>query len=287
MKFRVSVSNLISNPWSVALLLGATATASWAAPLGGASAVHPIVDLDSGYILGGSKAGSWLKPDVVARSLQGGESYRVYGARGLLGRARGTKPKSEGAPCEDTLFLKMTPRSKAGEFAVSGGWNAVSRAPRVMSNTQPAYINAVAALIKRNGIARPKVKIEQVWRVDLEGDGQDEVLISATNHAGANGDYTQGGSISPRSLAGEYSLAILRKVVGGQAKTIVLGASYYPKTKTFNAPNIVKLGAVLDANGDGKMEVILRGAYYEGNWTSVHEIRGDKAVEVLVEGCGA
>jgi len=269
-----------SKPSHLALLLAATATASWAAPLAGGAA-HPIVDLQSGTLLGGSVGGRWVKATLLARSMKGGESYRAYASNRFVGSGQGSRPASSGAPCDDTLFLDVKP--KRGEFALGASWNALPRAPRPMSLSQPAYRAQVAAFLKQYGIARPTVRLDQVWRVDLDGDGEPEVLVSATNHRGRalNWDH-----VTSSASAGDYSLVLLRKVVGGKLKTMVLDAEIYPRAKTFNAPSVFRIAGVLDANGDGKMEVLLRGRYYEGSWSSVYEVRGGKAVEVLTEGCG-
>ena len=37
---------------------------------------------------------------------------------------------------------------------------------------------------KQKRIKQPKVKIDNILRVDLDGDGEEEVLISATNYFG-------------------------------------------------------------------------------------------------------
>ena len=39
-------------------------------------------------------------------------------------------------------------------------------------------------------------------------------------------------------------------------------------------------------NGDGKMEIVVFGEYYEGAFSSVYEISGNKAAKVLETGCG-
>jgi len=66
--------NTAPKPWPLALLLALTATTSWAAPLRERS-VHPLIDLGSGYLLGGSANGRWLKPAQIARLMEGGEGY--------------------------------------------------------------------------------------------------------------------------------------------------------------------------------------------------------------------
>ncbi len=47
------------------------------------------------------------------------------------------------------------------------------------------------------------------------------------------------------------------------------------------------LVAVADLNGDGRMEVVIDDAYYEGSSTAVYELAGDGSlVRVIGAGCG-
>ncbi len=273
--------NTAPKPWPLALLLALTATTSWAAPLRERS-VHPLIDLGSGYLLGGSANGRWLKPAQIVRLMKGGERYRVYNSRRFLHASMGSEPKSQGAPCDETLFVEMAP--KRGGFALGSSWNALPRAPQLMSPTRPVYINDVAAVLKARGLAHPKVNITQVWRVDLDGDGEPEILISASR--------LQGRPMSPNHVsssvsAGDYSIVLLRQVVRGKLRTSVLEGEVHPKGIEFSAPNISTLAGVLDVNGDGKMEILVRSRYYEGNSTQVYEMQGGKPQMVLSEGCGA
>jgi hypothetical protein len=45
--------------------------------------------------------------------------------------------------------------------------------------------------------------------------------------------------------------------------------------------------AVLDLDGDGKMEVIVDSAYYEGEATTVYRCTPEKIQELVSTGCGA
>ena len=245
------------------------------------SKVVPIVDVRSGYLLGASRGKNWIKPQATAPQIKGGETYRLLESKNSSNKAVGSKPRTDEAPCVDTFFIEIKPRK--GAIAVGGSWNAMPRAPQTLSNNSAVYRNIVAAILKKNKI-QPNVKITQIMRVDLEGDGKDEVLISATNHKGYAGSLN---SISPRSLKNEYSMLLLRKVVGGKVVTQMLDEEYYVKDKDFNAPNVFTLAGVWDLNGDGRMEIVTHGRYYEGNWTTVYEMRSSKAVKVLEEGCGA
>lgn len=247
--------------------------------------VVPLLDVKSGYLLGGSRDGQWLGAKTTARSLKSGVNYRVFGTMRALGNSTATAPKSQGAPCEETLWSKISSaslRSKA-EFALGGAHNALPRVFRAQNPNQVTYRKVVAAILKSHGIARPNVQIAQLWRVDLDGDGTPEVLLTATRKA----DHGDPMHIEPASRAGDYSLVLLRKIVRGKLENVLLNSEFYPRSKPFNAPNFHRLAAVFDANGDGKMEVLIRSRYYEGDSTSLYEIQGAKPRAVLTEGCGA
>ena len=155
---------------------------------------------------------------------------------------------------------------------------AYPRGVRSQSTTQSVYINAVAAVLKDNGIANPTVRITQLLRVDLDGDGVTEVVLTASS-------YVNG--VGPSAQAGDYSLVLLRKVINGQVQTTLLEGDFYTEAAEFAAPNDFNVTAIADLNGDGNMDIAVHGEYYEGAWTSVYEVKGSTVKEVLVEGCGA
>ena len=165
---------------------------------------------------------------------------------------------------------------------VAGKWNPMPRQAIVESTGSTVYRNAVAALLKKKGIMRPQVNITKVVRVDLEGDGVDEVIINATRV-----NRWDEGSITPDAQAGDYSLVLLRKLINRKVQTVILAEEYHVKAARFSAPNEYDLSAVLDLNGDGIMEIVVDGAYYEGSWKTVYSIQGIKVVDVLNCGCGA
>lgn len=251
-------------------------------------AVVPLVDMDGGCLLGGVIDGRWTKPEELSKRLSGGDKYRLYDLKGEYKTITGGRAASQGAPCEDTLYVDI-PReiiesnpTGSHYIGVAGSWNPLPRAPRIESNDQASYRNAVAELLRRKGIRRPEVNIMKVVRVDLEGDGVDEVIVNATRV-----NRWDHGGIQHTLKAGDYSLVMLRKVVNGKVQTIMLDEEYHPTAERNSPPNEYKLIAVLDLNGDGVMEVVVSGAYYEGEWKTVYSIKGNKATDVLGCGCGA
>jgi len=50
---------------------------------------------------------------------------------------------------------------------------------------------------------------------------------------------------------------------------------------------VYKIAAVLDLNGDGRLEVIVHSFYYEGGETTIYRCEPDKIEPVLSVECGA
>ena len=69
-------------------------------------------------------------------------------------------------------------------------------------------------------------------------------------------------------------------------KTITIVGEAHKKDETFNAPQIHELAAAHDINGDGKMEIVTRDRYYEGDGTTVYSWDGKNVEQVLSAGCG-
>ena len=254
-----------------------------------AADLHPIVEVQSGYLFGAISDRKWIKADETAKSIGDETTYRVYGLTQALGEAKGGKPKAEDVPCEETLFVALSPKPEKGLIAIAAPWNALPRKPKSIDTTQKAYVDAVRDFLKTKGIEQPKVKIDNILRVDLDGDGEDEVLISATNY------LSKDDHVPMRSPAASYSMVLLRRVVAGKVKTqLIVGEFYptaYPKAAQeegrFNAPNAYKVIATLDLDGDGKMEIIVGSSYYEGEAITIYRCDPKKLEALLSVSCGA
>lgn len=246
-----------------------------------AGPVYLIVDGDTGYLIGGTRGGKWLLDAAAAPLIPGGERYRLYGLGGPSGAVTGARPEPLeplGGPCTWTIRVDLDAElARTNLIAVGGAWNAMPRAVTSIGTQTEVYRNAVADIVRAHGIAQPDVQIQQILRVDLDGDSVDEVLITA-NHFD--------GGLFPSVAAGDYSLVALRKVIDGSVRTIMIEESYFPRPQEFVAPNSFLIAGILDLNGDGVMEVVVDSQYYEGAATLVYEIKGEDAEAVLGTGCG-
>jgi hypothetical protein len=252
-----------------------------------AADLHPIVEVESGYLFGAISDGKWIKADETAKLIGDETTYRVYGLTQALGDVKGGKPKAVEDVCTDTLSVPLSPKPESGVIALAAPWNALPRKPQVTDPTQKTYVDAVREFLRTKEIDQPKVKIDNIVRVDLDGDGEDEVLISATNYFSKR--------VPMRSRAGSYSMVLLRRVIAGKVETQLIEGEFYPKDYPkaaqdegrFDAPNAYKVIATLDLDGDGKMEIVVGSDYYEGGETTIYRCDPKKGGALLSVACGA
>lgn len=259
-------------PLVVLLLLSATAIAA---------DLHPIVETSTGYLFGGSADGKWIKAEKAAKSMKGRTAFRVFGLTQEMGKATAGKPKPDkDEACADMLEVSLPSTPEGGLIALSAPWNALPRKPQIADPTQQVYVDAVREFLESRRMSDPKVKITRILRVDLDGDGEEEVLINATNY------FTEDGDVPLDTAApGSYSIVLLRRVVAGKVQTELIAGEFYVKDES-SPSNLYEIMGVLDLNGDGKLEIIVHSHYYEGSATTIYDCSGEKCQEALSVSCG-
>lgn len=246
-----------------------------------AAEMAAFVEMPEGFIIGAHSDGKWLTSENAGKALKRGSQYRLFSLSGEIGKATGGKVEPNPDVCPDVWTQKLTPELEQSAIAVSASWNPQPRIARKADTTQEAYVNAAREFIESQGIRKPVVKITQLLRVDIDGDGEDEVLLSATHYP------KRDGGMGTSASAGNYSFVLLRRVVNGNVQTQLIEGEFYPAAKVFNAPNRYGVSGLLDLDGDGKLEVIVESQYYEGGATSVWRMGKAKIEKVLEIACGA
>jgi hypothetical protein len=173
-------------PHSVDIKTTAAVAFGFLAPLSAvairAADVHPIIEIQTGYFFGGSQRGKWIKADGAAKSTGNNTTYQVYSLTKQAGKITAGIPKSVDEPCPDTLMVSLSSKPRDGVIGLAAPWNALPRTPMIADTTQAVYVQAVRDFLKAHGVTDPKVRITRILRIDLDGDGEEEVLISATNY---------------------------------------------------------------------------------------------------------
>lgn len=240
---------------------------------------HAIVDAENGFLLGAAAGGRWLDAESAAPALTAGGTYRIYGLDGPAGEFPAGPAESYGDPCPDTLYVPLV-EGGAG-VALGGGGNAMPRMPALIDPSHRVYREAAAAWLRDQGLETPMAELQQIIRVDIEGDGVDEVLLSASYQA------PRGEEAIPGAQAGDYSFVLLRRLRGDKVETLGLDSAVYADARPGDINYHHRVSAILDLNGDGIMEIVIVAGYYEGIGTGVFDLRSGKPELVLETGCGA
>ena len=242
------------------------------------SGVMPIVEMRTHGLLGGVQNGKWVEAKRVAPLLKNKTEYILLGTNGVPGdKLIGEKPQTLEI-CEDYFEVSFGGETKNGiGIGSAAKWNLMPRGVKEISKTDATYLKIVGDFARSKGIAKPIAKISQGFRVDLDGEGIEEVLLAATNYRN---------KLVARANAGDYSFLLLRKIFGGKAQNILIAGEFYPRPNSFSAPNEFSIQAIADLNGDGRMEIVMHTAYYEGAGSGVYDVSGAKPKKVLGTGCG-
>ena len=240
-----------------------------------------FIELPWRYIIGGSENGSWMKSEAAGKKLKAKQTeYCLYTLGGEIGKVYGSKAAPDAEVCPDVWLQTVTPQPdlEVPAIGVNAAWDPQPRKPQVLDNEQETYAKAVADLLKEQGLGKTKVQITKIVRVDLEGDGQMEVILSGTHFVHKDELMT--------AESGDYSFVAIRKIIDKQVRTQILDGEFYPKKEPDVAPSIHEISGVLDLNGDGVLEVLVNTTYYEGGGLKVWEMKNEKAVVALAIDCG-
>ena len=238
------------------------------------------VEINDGNLLGGLENGQYLDAKTTFARLKGDEKYSLFNfADGKKGVFSLGEIRKGGIMCPENYFVSPKLNVSA-DFAVGANarWEVVTRQPKAVSAKNAKYKKAVADVLRLRGLAKSPVKIEKAYRVDLDGDGVDEVLLAASHYIAATGEEAK---------AGSYSFLMIQKTVGGKVRNLFVGGNFVKKSSGYFDGDYWLLG-VADLNGDRQMEIFVQVAGYEENWLKVYQLKAGKPSEIkaLSNYCG-
>jgi hypothetical protein len=133
-----------------------------------AADLHPIIEIETGYLFGGSENGKCIKADQAAKSTGKKTTCQVYILTKQADQITAGKPKSVDEPCPDTLTVSLSSKPKDGVIGLAATWNALPRKPVIADATQSVYVEAVRDFLKARGIKIPKCELHasfaSIWR---------------------------------------------------------------------------------------------------------------------------
>ncbi len=244
--------------------------------------VVPIIYSET--LLGGAQNGNWVTAEKTDAQLKDKTEFNIINFNGIKkGSIFGAK--GERGDCDNPRIVFDEPEANDNDspaFAIGANakWNPVPRIPQPLSVTNKIYTKLVSDFLKSKGIAKSKIVITQAYQIDLEGDGQKEIIIT--------GNYYKKGMAEEQNI-GDYSFILLRKIVNGKLQTIFSNGEFFtPKllrSGEYAPPEERVIKAIADLNGDGKMEFVLSVFGYEAHSHTIFEMKNGKPVKVLESEC--
>lgn len=236
------------------------------------------------YLLGGTQNGKWLTAETVAPLIKKETKMVLIDVKGIVkgGGILTDMGEDYGGCGQNKKTVRLEPEIRSGIVAVGDNakWNPVPRVPKLIRVTDKSYAKIAADFLKTEGIVKTKIKLSQIVQIDLEGDGQNEIVITGNFYKKGMGENQN---------AGDYSFAILRKTVNGKPQNILLEGEFFTaklvRSGDFDPPSEREITAIADLNGDGKMEFVLAVSGYEYNSNTIFEMKSGKPIKVLEAEC--
>ena len=159
--------------------------------------------------------------------------------------------------------------------AVTADWPIQPRAVRQVGLENPEYATIGASLFAETPTAA-EGSVVQAVRVDLDGDGIEEVLVTYERitepNFGAENDFT---GVYVRYPSADGS--VVDELLTGY---VMADPVDFPTVGRFT------IAAIADLNGDGIMEVMVRERFWESGGMSVYALEGGRLLRVGGGGCG-
>ena len=160
-------------------------------------------------------------------------------------------------------------------LVVSGEWNLSPRPVKNIIGVKERYQKLFQPFLTSSRIKAP-ADVRQLYRVDLDGDGKDEVVAVLRNFS--NQKNAEGSAKAPR-----YSAVAVRRIVKDRVDTLSVDVEIESAESSASEHTIP---FIVDLNNDGTMEIVIYGRYLQGVYTAVYTLEGNRFRRVLSCSCG-
>ncbi|MGF7158873.1 hypothetical protein FHS85_000483 [Rhodoligotrophos appendicifer] len=235
-------------------------------------------DADTCFI-GGSEKGLFGDASQIVPKLAINQIYTLVDLTGPLREvaALGQPVLNDAGDCDASYTVELAlEEGQPGKFAV-----AVSGATADVEKLLPAKVTTrepddqvrqiLADYLKQAGLPAAELSFQQILSVDLDRDGQDDLIINAS-------------LIGKDEIAqGNYSVLLLK-----QGETIIPVHSEVVATPPEEPPSLLqnRVVAIVDVDGRGPYELVVFSFFDYGDGWDITAVVDGKARPVLWCGCG-
>lgn len=219
---------------------------------------YPLLDGEGGWVLGGWSKGKWVSWEDILWQVPGDLRFHRYAL---------DKPfdaftvKKRDLPTKADIEVENEDHGGCGvrvnigkEFsgvALAAEWNAMPRIPKVQHISQPVYRKEIERILTEHGYTKiPTFIVQQIIRVDFDGDGKDEVFLTA--------DSIDDDDAPVQPPPGRFRIVVVRKIIDGQVRTIIPLAKMNPSAEIEeDIQQNYRIIGILDVDGDDVQELIV------------------------------
>ncbi len=240
--------------------------------------LHAFTD-EEGQLIGGVQGNIWFSAEEVIQGLMPGSTYRLYNLSTSVGESTAYMGAgSSWLDCPGETFLDFVNQdTPAFRIALDAEWNAIPRIPTTHSSQIDTYTELLDDILKNNDVWNADLLIDDVVKVDIDGDGSDETFITANR----NQKHMREGKVTKD----DYSLLLFRRIGAEGVETIPLYERYETEDSSEREPVEIQLVAVIDLNGDGVMDLVAREEYYQTIHYHVFDLSTAEPNHVLSTTC--
>lgn len=228
-------------------------------------------------LLGGVSRDAWLPPDESVARYAGEATYSLHSMTQEYKYFLWGKSPEFSPTCQTYSVSSEADPDESGFVTVLDGWDITKREVTELSADGELYRQSVTDWLASEGVDAPQVGSLQIFRVDIEGDGTDEVFISANHFREETGHMTE---------AGDYSVILMRRVVGNDVITLgIVQDVYSSQGPELTFPRTYSLANFIDLNQDGVLEVVVEIRGWEKFGAIVFQIDGQDVIQTLRAEC--
>lgn len=222
----------------------------------------------------GSTTG-WIAPSKAVVARWSADRWTMYSAPDAPPAIVKTRPQPKTEPDEGDVRFELSQPQKGG-LATTASGRIRPRIPRSLKGASGNLKNWSQQILERHGIRGPAAaRITGAWRIDLDGNGVDEVLWTARSRDEWKVPYRDA-AIPGHTLASDYALLGLSYRTGGTDSIQTLAVASVDSS----APEY-RILCPLDLDRDGRLEIYAQASDFEDHRLLAFVFDGKSARGIL------